>query len=132
MTTTIRIDDEVYAWLQKHGRPFESPNTALRRIAKLEPEVLRIAPVKKLQRERSRPGKELQKLWNIPSLHTLSDTAGTFYQNLKQFPGALCDRHGYIIFKTEKIYRNTDGVQVGAKTNVPKGISTLKGYVKKE
>lgn len=30
----IRIDDEVYAWLQKQAKPFEdSPNSVLRRIA---------------------------------------------------------------------------------------------------
>ena len=34
---TIRIDDEVYTWLQNLARPFEdTPNSVLRRIAKLE------------------------------------------------------------------------------------------------
>jgi SeqA protein. len=34
---TIRIDDEVYGWLQAQARPFEdTPNTVLRRIARLE------------------------------------------------------------------------------------------------
>ena len=34
---TIRIDDEVYAWLQAQARPFEdTPNTVLRRIARLD------------------------------------------------------------------------------------------------
>lgn len=34
---TIRIDDEVYAWLQAQARPFEdTPNTVLRRIASLD------------------------------------------------------------------------------------------------
>jgi len=33
---TIRIDDEVYAWLQNLARPFEdTPNSVLRRLAKL-------------------------------------------------------------------------------------------------
>jgi hypothetical protein len=33
---TIRIDDEVYRWLQAQARPFEdTPNTVLRRIAHL-------------------------------------------------------------------------------------------------
>ena len=33
---TIRIDEEVYAWLQAQARPFEdTPNTVLRRIASL-------------------------------------------------------------------------------------------------
>lgn len=34
---TIRIDNEIYAWLQKQARPFEdTPNTVLRRIAGLD------------------------------------------------------------------------------------------------
>jgi len=34
---TIRIDDEVYVWLQKLARPFEdTPNSVLRRMAKLD------------------------------------------------------------------------------------------------
>jgi len=34
---TIRIDEEVYAWLQTQARPFEdTPNTVLRRIASLD------------------------------------------------------------------------------------------------
>src|SRR5450830_213205 len=34
---TIRIDEEVYSWLQTQASPFEdTPNTVLRRIAKLD------------------------------------------------------------------------------------------------
>lgn len=37
MAPTIRIDDAVYAWLQEQARPFEdTPNSVLRRIAKLD------------------------------------------------------------------------------------------------
>lgn len=37
---TIRIDDQVYAWLQGQARPFEdTPNSVLRRIAGLEEEM---------------------------------------------------------------------------------------------
>lgn len=37
MPPTIRVDDDVYAWLQNQARPFEdTPNSVLRRIANLE------------------------------------------------------------------------------------------------
>lgn len=37
MAPTIRIDDEVYAWLQGQGRAFEdTPNSVLRKLAKLD------------------------------------------------------------------------------------------------
>jgi len=36
MAPTIRIDEEVYAWLQTQARPFEdTPNSVLRRVAEL-------------------------------------------------------------------------------------------------
>ncbi len=39
MAPTVRIDDEVYEWLQKQGKPFEdTPNSVLRRIAGLDEE----------------------------------------------------------------------------------------------
>lgn len=37
MAPTIRIDEQVYGWLQSQARPFEdTPNSVLRRIAKLD------------------------------------------------------------------------------------------------
>lgn len=37
MMPTIRVDDEVYTWLQQHARPFEdTPNSVLRRISGLD------------------------------------------------------------------------------------------------
>jgi hypothetical protein len=37
MMPTIRVDADVYAWLQKHAQPFEdTPNSVLRRMAALD------------------------------------------------------------------------------------------------
>src|SRR5712692_4159144 len=37
MAPAIRIDDQVYAWLQERAKPFEdTPNSVLRRIAGLD------------------------------------------------------------------------------------------------
>lgn len=37
MSPTIRIDEEVWAWLQERARPFEdTPNSVLRRVAGLD------------------------------------------------------------------------------------------------
>ncbi|OFZ99120.1 MAG: hypothetical protein A2Z64_10260 [Betaproteobacteria bacterium RIFCSPLOWO2_02_67_12] len=37
MAPTVRIDDQVYAWLQEQAKPFEdTPNSVLRRIAGLD------------------------------------------------------------------------------------------------
>ena len=130
MTITIRIDDDVYAWLQKHGRPFETPNAALRRIAKLEPENRGVVPGRS-RRKRSQTGAELLKRWNIPARKALYSKDGTFYHRLTEFPGALCDQGGYTVFMTKQDYLDYPGVQVGKKTNVPRGVSKLDGYIKK-
>lgn len=40
MSKVIRIDDEVFAWLQSHATAFkDTPNSVLRRIAGLDPRV---------------------------------------------------------------------------------------------
>ena len=39
MSPTIRVDEDVFKWLQKQAHPFvDTPNDVLRRIAKLAPE----------------------------------------------------------------------------------------------
>lgn len=43
----VRIDNEVYTWLQKQAKPFEdTPNTVLRRIAGLKPKLRRKEVIK--------------------------------------------------------------------------------------
>ena len=77
-------------------------------------------------------GKQLNDEWKVGARHALYSRDGNWFENLEQFPGALFDPHGYILFKTEREYRNTPDVQVGKKTNVRGGISSLSGYVRKE
>lgn len=64
---TIRIDEEVYAWLQTKARPFEdTPNTVLRRIAKLDnhstqkPAVPKEAPKPNLDDRRKTPQRDFR------------------------------------------------------------------------
>ena len=80
--------------------------------------------------KRACTGAKNKKKWRIPAERSLYSEEGTFYHKLMECPGALCDRNGYIVFRTEKDYRNTKGVQVGARTNVSTGISKLDGYIK--
>lgn len=152
MTPVIRIDDDVYAWLQGQARPFDdTPNSVLRRIAKLDLatatsaslEVRAINPHdERVPRSTTRsstppsPTEErlnaniLARRWKVNARHQLYHKDGTWYNRLKKFPGALFDPNGYVIFKTEKEYLTCPQVSVGEQTNVRPHLSAIAGYVR--
>ena len=139
---TIRIDSEVYNWLKSQAIPFEdTPNSVLRRIAGLDnqQETMRKKLVETggMKLEANQPGvsmkesldaKQLMDLWGIKVKHGLYSNEGTWYQNLKGFPGALFDYNGYIIFETGMEYENSPYLNIGKETNVHHGISNIPGY----
>lgn len=138
---TIRVDDDVYAWLQQQARPFEdTPNSVLRRIAEIpsasastgttsEPQLRRSA-TQSTKEQRAVSGRQLNALWGVGARHALYNRDGCWYNNLERFPGALFDPQGYILFETEEAYRNSRHLRISQKTNVPKGISSIPGYVR--
>lgn len=154
MAPTIRIDDEVYKWLQEQALPFEdTPNSVLRRVAGLErPAVLqrpidtRVAvgtPPKGRRKfedatsdgPKSRSnggirGAKLNALWNVGALHALYRETGDWYQNLKRFPGALFDPNGYVLFESEEDYRRCTQISIAQTTHVPGGIRSMSSYVR--
>lgn len=157
MPPTIRIDEEVYTWLQRNARPFEdTPNSVLRRVAGLEsPNPQPVAddvpsaaegvrsrapeeslkPIRLSGTGRGRmglDGKQLNDEWKVGARHALFSRDGTWYENLERFPGALFDPKGYVLFKTEEEYRKNAHVRVGKKTNVPGGIASIPGYMRNE
>lgn len=158
MPPTIRIDEDVYAWLQGNARPFEdTPNSVLRRIAKLEKsdQEIRTGQSSASREARQKPalpegtpvrfraartgrgrmgvyGKQKNEELKVGARHALFSRDGAWYENLERFPGALFDPKGYVLFKTEYEYRNSPRVRIGKKTNIRGGISSLPGYVRKE
>jgi hypothetical protein len=80
MMPTIRVDDDVYAWLQKHAQPFEdTPNSVLRRIAGLDSsnraeavESVKVEPAPKP----SKGSKTPQEDFKIPLLRVLRSHGG--------------------------------------------------------
>jgi 5-methylcytosine-specific restriction protein A len=156
MTPTIRIDDEVYSWLQNNARPFEdTPNTVLRRIAGLdrgkdsqqmegnnhaeatqkgrdtEDSLMRVRAQGAGRGRIGLDGKQLNDEWGVGARHALFSRDGNWYENLERFPGALFDLNGYVLFKTEQEYRKCPQIHIGKKTNVRGGISSIPGYVRK-
>lgn len=153
MAPIIRIDDEVYAWLQKQASPFEdTPNSVLRKLASLDvagrkeerrsmtsvnrnQASLQSAQQKSInpsQPAKKLSGRYLNDLWAVGALHALYNREGTWYNNLERFPGALFDPDGYVLFKTRDEYRQCSYLNIGKETNVPKGIHSIPGYVRKK
>ncbi len=151
MAPTIRIDEEVYSWLQSNAKPFEdTPNSVLRRLAGIEVSMThsvknnmadttahqinngsknnKRSPTSKSGRM-GLTGKQLNKEWQVGAHHALFSKEGSWYENLETFPGAFFDPRGYVLFKTEEEYRKNPYIKVGKKTNVPKGIASMPNYV---
>ena len=74
-------------------------------------------------------GRSLNESWGVKARHALYRTNGTWYHHLEHFPGALFDANGYILFQTESEYRNCKYLQLGKQLSVPKGISSIPGYI---
>jgi hypothetical protein len=79
-------------------------------------------------------GKTLNKLWNVNARHALYHKDSTWYHLLNEFPAALFDSHGYILFETERDLRACPGIAIGdVEKNwmrIPQGIYSLAGYVR--
>ncbi len=99
MAPTIRIDDEVYTWLQSQARPFEdTPNSVLRRISGLV-EAAQTKEVKAMKpRRRLVPGgngkKTPQKAFRGPLLALLKEHNGEIHRSraLKELEARIADQ----------------------------------------
>lgn len=74
---TIRIDDEVYAWLQGQARAFEdTPNSVLRKLAKLEHAETRSQVARQPSTKLGRGEKTPQSAYRDPILKVLAKHGG--------------------------------------------------------
>jgi hypothetical protein len=76
-------------------------------------------------------GAQLNEEWKIGARHALFRKTGDWYVLLQKFPGALCDKNGYILFKSESDYRSCPYLKIGKEISVPFGISKIPGYIRK-
>ena len=77
-------------------------------------------------------GQTLVETWGLPVRQARFARDGKFYMPLHEFPGALCDPHGYIIFESRDEYLRCQQLHVGSRLNVRGGIARLPGYVRME
>lgn len=75
-------------------------------------------------------GKHLNELWGVGAMHALYREDGMWYHQLLEFPGALFDANGYVLFETEKAYLESPYLQIQQDVHVPGGISAMPDYVR--
>jgi len=75
-------------------------------------------------------GHRLNVLWGVNARHALYREDGRWYHHLERFPGALFDRNGYVLFRTETAYLTSPYLRRGVEVNIPGGISNMPAYVR--
>ena len=73
-------------------------------------------------------GKSLNRKWKVGAKHALYREDGRWYHHLEQFPGALIDFNGYIVFATKEEYEACEHLMHGIHLNIKgSGISCIPG-----
>ena len=129
---TIRVDEEVYRWIQSLAKPFkDTPNSVLRRVAELDKDKDE-SKIEARMKNGVEPinGRVLNGKWNVNARHALYSYEGNWYNNLTKFTGALFDPYGYILFPTKEDYQTCNYLSIAQETNVQgkRGISSIPGY----
>lgn len=77
-------------------------------------------------------GRKLNLEWRVGAEHALYSRDGTFFHLLEEWPGALFDQEGYLLFKTEAQYQRYIDRRFlndsGNRLKANHGISSLPGY----
>lgn len=77
-------------------------------------------------------GKYLNSAWNVGAKHALYRQDGAWYHHLTDFPGALFDESGYVLFLSRESYVSSPYLRHGQDLHVPGGISSIPTYVRKK
>ncbi len=75
-------------------------------------------------------GRHLNQLWEVRAKHALYREDGKWYHQLRDFPGALFDANGFIVFKTREDYLECEDLRIKKDVHVPLGIASISGYVR--
>jgi 5-methylcytosine-specific restriction protein A len=79
---------------------------------------------------RSFTGKYLNELWAVGVKHALYREDGKWYHQLLEFPGALFDANGYVVFETERDYLASPHLQIQQDVHLSEGISAMPNYIR--
>jgi hypothetical protein len=75
-------------------------------------------------------GKSLRQKWNIPAKEVFHHQGGSFFMPLSRFPGAFCDRNGYLLFGDRNAYESSEYLRIGKRVNLRTALSKIPGYVR--
>ncbi|HKZ01824.1 MAG TPA: hypothetical protein VJ180_06275 [Pyrinomonadaceae bacterium] len=75
-------------------------------------------------------GELLNQRWKIGARHALYHKDGTWYHQLMNFPGALCDPFGYVLFADADDFQRCPKLRIDQDVNVTGHISEISGYVR--
>jgi hypothetical protein len=75
-------------------------------------------------------GRQLNDLWRVGARHALYHHEGRWYHQLRDFPGALFDYNGYVLFKTREEYIRAPQLRITQDVYVPDSISSISTYVR--
>lgn len=75
-------------------------------------------------------GRQLNAEWKVGARHALYHHEGYWFHQLKQFPGALFDFSGYVLFQSEQDFRNDRHLNITQDVYVPDGIAAMPSYVR--
>jgi hypothetical protein len=80
---------------------------------------------------RTLTGKQLNFLWGVGARHSLYREDGKWYHQLREFPWALFDAHGYVVFGTREDYLDySPYLHPKQHLHVSRGISAMPNYVR--
>lgn len=83
-----------------------------------------------MPKTRNLTGKYLNDLWDVGAKHALYREDGKWYHQLLEFPGALFDANGYVVFETEKDYLESPYLQIRKDVHLSEGISAMPNYIR--
>jgi hypothetical protein len=75
-------------------------------------------------------GKHLNSEWNVGAKHALYHKYGRWYHQLRDFPGALLDLNGYVLFDSRESFLANPEIVVTQDVHVPKGLASHSAYVR--
>jgi hypothetical protein len=86
-----------------------------------------------MNEQRRITGKKLNSTYKVGAVQARYREDGMWYHPLNEFPGALFDRTGYVLFNSRQEYETCRQVRKGPHPNhihVDEGIASISGYVR--
>lgn len=115
-----------------HGDPRQPPAEQDRvEIRLLSEEKPTMHGKQQIHAPRSNSGAELNRRWNVGATQSRYHKDGTFFMPVDKFPAAFFDPNGYLIFPTLNEYDECPHFRIGKRVNVPCGISSVPGYIRR-